>query len=99
MASFIKELFYGNIDPQACSFSRSSRYAKAMAIISENEDFLTDNLSGEEKRRFLAFTNAWDDVLAITSEEYFAAGFRIGAQFTHDAFVGESSQFKNYLKE
>jgi hypothetical protein len=38
MDSFIRELFFGNIDPQARCFDTDSQYGRAMAIISENRD-------------------------------------------------------------
>ncbi|MDD4494874.1 MAG: hypothetical protein PHV32_11120 [Eubacteriales bacterium] len=58
MAGFIEEFYYGNIDPQARSFDSDSQYGEAMAILSKNEELLTNQLKDEEKRLFLEYTNA-----------------------------------------
>ena len=63
MKNIIKELYYGNIDPQARGFKNGSYLKKQMTIISENEALLTDNLTGDEKKAFLAFANASNIVL------------------------------------
>ena len=53
MNSFIEEFYYGNIDPQARSFEQNPKVQRDMQTLNESEDFLTDKLSGEEKKRFL----------------------------------------------
>ncbi len=58
MKNIIKELYYGNIDPQARGFQKGSYLQKQMTIISKNEALLTDKLTGDEKKAFLAFVNA-----------------------------------------
>ena len=47
MKNFIKELYYGNIDPQARGFKNGSYLKKQMTILSESEAMLTDRLTGE----------------------------------------------------
>ena len=49
MKNFIKELYYGNIDPQARGFKNGSYLKKQMTILSESEALLTDRLTGDEK--------------------------------------------------
>ena len=53
MKSFIEELYYGNIDPQNSGFENDEGVQRTMQTSRENEDVLTDNLTGEEKKRFL----------------------------------------------
>ena len=62
MNSFIEEFYYGNIDPQARSSEQNKKVQHDMQTLNESEDFLTDKLSGEEKKRFLQYVDAWASV-------------------------------------
>ena len=53
MTNFIEEFYYGNIDPQARSFEQDKKVQRDMQILTDSEDFLTDKLTGEEKKRFI----------------------------------------------
>ena len=93
MKNIIKELYYGNIDPQARGFKNGSYLKKQMTIISENEALLTDKLTGDEKKAFLAFANASNIVLGESELDSFLVGFRLGARFAYDTFVDNSSPY------
>ena len=62
MNSFIEEFYYGNIDPQARSSGQNKKVQHDMQTLNESEDFLTDKLSGEEKKQFLQYVDAWASV-------------------------------------
>ena len=49
MKNIIEELFYGNIDPQARAVKKGSYIQKQMAVLANNESFLNEKLTGEEK--------------------------------------------------
>ena len=49
MGKFIEEFYYGNLDPQARSTKENKAVQKQMEVLMLNEDFLTENLSGESK--------------------------------------------------
>lgn len=59
MAKFIEEFYYGNLDPQARSTKQNKTVQKQMEVLMLNEDFLTEHLSGENKKKFLDFVNVW----------------------------------------
>ena len=59
MGKFIEEFYYGNIDPQARSTKQNKAVQKQMEVLMLNEEFLTEALSGENKKKFLDFVNAW----------------------------------------
>ncbi len=59
MTNFIEEFYYGNLDPQARSTKQNKAVQKQMEILMLNEDYLTEKLSGESKKKFLDFVNAW----------------------------------------
>ena len=58
-----------------------------MQTIQENEDFLADTLTGEEKKRFLDFADAWSSFNGDSTLDGFVTGFRLGACFVMDAFL------------
>ena len=99
MGKFIEEFYYGNLDPRARSTKQNKTVQKQMEVLMLNEDFLTENLSGESKKRFLEFVNAWGVVNAESNLDSFIMGFRLGANFTYDTFVSTESPFQDLLKE
>ena len=97
MKSFIEELYYGNIDPQNSGFDDDESVQRTMRTIRENEEFLADTLTGEEKKRFLDFADAWSAFNGDATLEGFITGFRLGARFVLDAFVLPEASPQNYL--
>ena len=55
MGKFIEEFYYGNIDPQARSTKQNKAVQKQMKVLMLNEDFLTEVLSGENKKEIPRF--------------------------------------------
>ena len=99
MGKFIEEFYYGNLDPQARSTKENKAVQKQMEILMLNEDFLTENLSGENKKTFLDFCNAWGVVNGESNLDSFIMGFRLGANFTYDTFVATDTPSQDLLKE
>ena len=99
MKNFIKELYYGNIDPQARGFKNGSYLKKQMTILSESEALLIDRLTGDEKKLFLAFVNASDIILGESELDSFIVGFRLGAMLILDTFVNSDTPYEDFLKE
>ena len=97
--NFIEEFYYGNINPQARSSDQNPKVQMDMQTLSESEDFLTDKLSGEEKKRFLQYVDAWATVNGESNLDSFIAGFRLGARFAFDTFVTDKAPYTDYLKE
>lgn len=77
MNSFIEEFYYGNIDPQARSSEQNKKVQHDMQTLNESEDFLTDKLTGEEKKRFLQYVDAWASVNGEFTLDSFITGFRL----------------------
>ena len=99
MSNIIEDFYYGNLDPQARSTKENKAVQKQMEILMLNEDFLTENLSGESKKKFLEFSNAWSVVNGESNLDSFIMGFRLGSNFTYDTFVNEEAPFKDLLKK
>ena len=99
MGNFIEEFYYGNIDPQARSTKQNKSVQKQMEVLMLNEEFLAEVLSGENKKKFLDFVNAWSVVNGESNLDSFMMGFRLGANFTYDAFVTTDMPFRDLLKD
>ena len=99
MNNFIKELYYGNIDPQSRGFRNGSYLKKQMTILSESEALLTNRLTGDEKKLFLTFVNASDIILGESELDSFIVGFKLGAKLILDTFVNNDTPYEDFLKE
>ena len=99
MKSFIEEFYYGNINPQNSGFKDDAGVQHELRTISENEDWLTERLTGEEKKRFLDFADAWSAFNGDATLDGFITGFRLGARFVMDTFVLPEASPQNYLQE
>ena len=98
MKNFIEELYYGNINPQNSGFEEDESVQHELRTISECEDWLTEHLAGEEKKRFLDFADAWSAYNGDATLDGFTTGFRLGARFVLDAFVMPEASPPNYLQ-
>lgn len=99
MGKFIEEFYYGNIDPQVRSTKQNKTVQKQMDVLMLNEEFLTESLSGENKKKFLDFVNAWGVVYGESNLDSFIMGFRLGANFTYYTFLATGTPFRDLLKE
>ena len=99
MAGFIEEFFYGNIDPQARSSTQNSAVQKEMQTLTDYEDELTNLLTGDEKKKFLSYVNAWGVVNGEGNLDSFIVGFRLGAAFMQDTFLSGRAPYTYFLKE
>ena len=99
MAGFIEEFFYGNIDPQARSSTQNSAVQKEMQRLSDYEEEMTNQLIGEEKRKFLAYVNAWGVVNGEGNLDSFIIGFRLGAAFMQDTFLSDNAPYTDFFRE
>ena len=99
MARFIEEFYYGNIEPQARSTKQNKTVQKQTEILMKNEELLTNALTDELKKWFLDYTNAWSIVNGESTLDSFITGFRLGANFTYEAFVSTETPLESLLKE
>jgi hypothetical protein len=86
--TILQDLFYGNIAPHAGRFDSHSEYGKAMQVIADNEAKLLILLKDTEKNLFVGFRDAQSELNAITAEEKFIQGFRLGALMMLDIAGG-----------
>ena len=99
MAGFIEEFYYGNIDPQARGAKPNTTVKKEMQTLTDCEEELTKVLTGEEKKKFLDYVNAWSVVDGESTLDSFIVGFRLGAAFMQDTFLSGRAPYTDFLKE
>lgn len=99
MAGFIEEFYYGNIDPQAQGAQPYSKVRREMQVLSDHEETLTNRLTGEDKKNFLAYVNAWSTVNCEGNLDSFIVGFRLGAAFMQDTFLSDNAPYTDFSKE
>lgn len=87
MSGFIKEFYYGNIEPQDCSPELAAKLKPTLNSLVEKEKALDTMLKGEEKDLFLKYVNTYNEFLALSITDSFISGFRLGASFAYDTFV------------
>jgi len=92
--SFIRDFYYGNIDPQQRSFRNNAAMKKKMNTLTDNEDRLRESLSGKLKQAFLDYVDAWAEINSESNLDSFIVGFRMGARFAYDAFVSGDAPFE-----
>lgn len=81
MNELLKELYY------TCQDSKNRKKptkAKDYDSINEIEDTLLKNLTGENKKLFIAFSNAYGELCADATEEAFMDGLKAGANLIQD---------------
>ena len=76
----------------------SKEAVETQPLFSNSEDFLTDKLFGEEKKRFLRYLDARTFVDGESTPDCFITDFR-GAQFAIDTFVTSKAPYTDYLKD
>lgn len=91
MSGFIKEFYYGNIEPQEFSPELAAKLKSKLNALVEKEKALNSTLKGEDKDLFLKYVNAHNEFLSVSITNSFISGFRLGARFTYDTFVESNS--------
>ena len=87
MKSILEEFAYGNISPEAQSYSKSSELGQAMAVVGRLEEKLLARLNAEEKELLEKFSDAQTEVNRLTAVQNLLYGYRLGVVMTAEAFV------------
>ncbi len=90
MSNFIEELYYGNIEPQELSTELSDKLKKKLSKLSEKEEQLTVRLNDENKELFHNYVSTYVEFSTMSNADSFISGFRLGAKFTYDTFIGNT---------
>lgn len=78
--TLLQHFFYGNLDPNTDCYDSDSEYGEATKTIDDREARLNALLGEPEKALFRDLLDAENATNAITAEEKFLLGFRMGAR-------------------
>lgn len=89
--NFIKDFYYGNIEPQMRNIKQNSGFQEDFNRLCEIETELKEKLPDDEKSLFIEYVNLWGIILGDLDFDSYKTGFRHGAAFAADAFNTENN--------
>ena len=89
MANIIEDFYYGNIEPQEVNSELTHKLKKKLSKLAEKEEQLAVRLTGEDKELFQSYVSAYVEFSTTSNADSFISGFRLGARFTYETFVGK----------
>ena len=88
MRSILEEFALGNINPNDGTIKKGTRYAKVMNLVVDIENKLFSALDEEPKVLFSKYSNAQLEANAISNNDKFIYGYRLGVLMTMEVFKG-----------
>lgn len=82
MRDIIKELWYGNIQPQTDEHSNTQEMKELHDYINRHHGDLMTTLTDEQKVIFEKYEDAWTEYNSLSEEAIFVYAFRLGVQLT-----------------
>ena len=93
MSNILEELYYGNISPNERRVRHGSKAQKAMHKRDTLETKLNESFTNEQKADFDQYLELSAEILDANCLDSFITGFRLGARFTHETFIGTDAPF------
>ena len=93
MPNILEDLYYGNLSPSQRAVRLGSKTQKLMQKQSDLETKLSESLTEEQRANFEQYLSVSADLLDANCLDGFITGFRLGARFTHEIFVGTAAPF------
>ena len=98
MPNILEELYYGNLSPSHRAVRPGSRVQKLAQKQSDLESKLNESFTEEQRADFEQYLSVSADLLDANSLDSFITGFRLGARFAHEIFVGTDAPFAELTK-
>lgn len=80
MRRILEDLYHGNLTASGRSFQRGTKYARALARITEAEEALGQKLTTEDRPLLAEYAMASAGLTSVSIEEAYIEGFRTGAR-------------------
>ena len=97
--SFLENLFFGNVDPQARAVKPGSRADKLRTFITDHLPEIENALPDEQRGLLNKILEAQGELDTITELDSFIVGFRLGAAFTYDTFVNTDTPYRDLTEK
>ena len=99
MPSILEELYYGNISPAERSIRPGSKVQKALQKRDALESKLNESFTDEQKAAFEQYLSLSAEILDNNCLDSFITGFRLGAQFAHEMFIGTNAPYADMMSD
>ena len=93
MPNILEDLYYGNLSPSQRAVRPDSKTQKLMRKQSDLETKLNGSFTEEQRANFEQYLTITADLLDANCLDSFITGFRLGACFTHEIFIGTDAPF------
>ena len=93
MSNILEDLYYGNLSPCQRAVRPGSKVRKLMQKQSDLEPKLNESFTEEQREIFEQYLSLTADLLDANCLDSFITGFRLGARFMHETFVGTAAPF------
>lgn len=94
MRQILKDLYFGNIQPNEKTFSKNTDFAKAVKNLEKNEALLREALNAEGKAALDEYQAADGKINEITNLQCFIDGFRLGTKLTLAALSEDDGELR-----
>ena len=99
MPNILEDLYYGNLSPCQRAVRPGSRVKKLMQKQSDLESELNGSFTEEQWANFEQYLTVTADLLDANCFDSFITGFRLGARFAHEIFVGTDAPFADLTED
>ena len=98
MPNILEDLYYGNLSPCQRTVRPDSRVKKLMQKQSDLESKLNGSFTEEQRANVEQYLSVCADLLDANCLDSFITGFRLGARFIHEIFIGTDAPFAELTK-
>ena len=98
MPNILEDLYYGNLSPCQRTVRPGSRVQKLAQKQSNLETKLNGSFTEEQRADFEQYLSVSADLLDANCLDSCITGFRLGARFAHEIFVGTDAPFAELTK-
>lgn len=99
MSIVLEELYYGNISPAERSIRPGSKVQKALQKRDALESKLNESFTDEQKAAFEQYLEVSAQILDSCCLDSFISGFRLGARFALDTFLGTDAPYDDIMTD
>ena len=92
MRRILEDLYHGNLTASGRSFQRGTKYAHALARVTETEDALGQKLTTEDRPLLAEYAMASAGLTSVSLEEAYIEGFRTGARIMLEVLQEDKPQ-------
>ena len=99
MPNILEDLYYGNLSPSQRAVRPNSKVQKLSQKRCDLESKLDKSFAEEQRETFEQYLSVSADLLDANCLDIFITGFRLGARFTHEIFIGTDAPFAELTED